>query len=239
MWRATNGVIDPGDAGEINVTKDFTYVPLVSAGSETRTLNDPTRVGKHVILAMETDAGDIVLTTSTAYDNGGGTTITFNDTGDYVEFVSIKKGSDIVWRIVGYDGVIGPAVGAGALNMEIVTTTNVLTAAESGKTFVLNSGTAFVTTLPAVDEGLNFKFYCGATGPTGGNHTIVPHGDNDNTIFGQCMVAGAVVAAADEGSINLIADKFIPGDWIEVFCDGTDWYVSGQVVTAAGCTFTT
>ena len=72
-------------------------------------------------------------------------------------------------------------------NVETVTTTNVITAAESGKTFILNSATA----------------------------------------------------AADEGSINLVADKFINGDYIEVFNDGVAWHVSGMVVTSGGCTFTT
>jgi hypothetical protein len=123
--------------------------------------------------------------------------------------------------------------------VEVVTTTNTLTAAESGRTYILNSATAFVTTLPVAAAGLRFKFYCGATEVTGGNHTIVPNSADDNEVHGQCIVAGAVVAAADEGSINLIADKFIQGDWVEVFSDGTSWYVSGQVVTSAGCTFTT
>mgnify|MGYP003152608834 CR=1 FL=1 len=122
-------------------------------------------------------------------------------------------------------------------NTELVTTTNAITAAESGKTFVLNSATAFVSTLPALAVGLRYKFYCGATEVTGGNHTIVP--TDDNTIHGECTVAGALVAAAAEGSINLVADSFIQGDWVEVFCDGVGWYVSGQVVTSGGCTFTT
>jgi len=124
-------------------------------------------------------------------------------------------------------------------NTEIVTTTNVLTAAESGKTLILNSATAFVTTLPAVAAGLRFNFYCGATGVTGGNHTIVPDGANDDTIYGSAEVAGAVVAASAEGSINLIADKFIAGDHLSLFCDGTNWYVQGSAVTSAGVTFTT
>lgn len=124
-------------------------------------------------------------------------------------------------------------------NTEIVTTTNVLTAAESGKTLILNSATAFVTTLPAVAAGLRFNFYCGATGVTGGNHTIVPNASNDDTIYGSAEVAGAVVAASAEGSINLIADKFIAGDHLSIFCDGTNWYVQGSAVTAAGITFTT
>mgnify|MGYP003135727852 FL=1 len=123
-------------------------------------------------------------------------------------------------------------------NVETVTTTNVITAAESGKTFILNSATAFVSTLPPKAAGLRYKFYGGATGVTGGNHTIVCTND-DNTIHGQCMVAGALVAAADEGSINLVADKWLNGDYIEVFNDGVAWHVSGMVVTSGGCTFTT
>ena len=123
-------------------------------------------------------------------------------------------------------------------NVEVVTTTNVITAAESGKTFILNSATAFVSTLPAKAAGLRYRFYCGATEVTGGNHTIVCTND-DNTIHGQCIVAGAVVVAADEGSINLVADNFKNGDYIDVFNDGTTWHVSGMVATSGGCTFTT
>jgi len=124
-------------------------------------------------------------------------------------------------------------------NTEIVTTTNVLTAAESGKTLILNSATAFVTTLPAKAAGLRFKFYVGGTIVSGGNHTIIPNAADDNTIFGQAVVAGVVVLATVEGSVNLIADLTLPGDWIEFFNDGTNWYVSGQIQTAAGLTFTT
>jgi len=122
-------------------------------------------------------------------------------------------------------------------NTELVTTTNAIAAAESGTTYVFNTATAFVTTLPALAKGLRYTFYAGATEVTGGNHTIVP--TEDNTIHGQCTVAGALIAAADEGSINLVADKFIQGDWVSVFSDGVGWYVSGQVVTSGGCTFTT
>jgi len=125
-----------------------------------------------------------------------------------------------------------------SVNTELVTTTNVLTTAESGATLVFNTATAFVTTLPSLLKGVRYKFYAGATEVTGGNHTIVCTND-DNTIHGQCIVAGDLVAAADEGSINLVADNFKQGDWVEVFCDGVGWYVSGQVVTAGGCTFTT
>ena len=122
--------------------------------------------------------------------------------------------------------------------VEVVTTTNVITAAESGRTFVLNSATAFVSTLPAKAAGLRYRFYAGATQVTGGNHTIVCSND-DNTIFGSVTVAGALVAGTVEGSINWVADTMLPGDWCEVFNDGTNWYVSGQATASGGITLTT
>lgn len=122
-------------------------------------------------------------------------------------------------------------------NIEVVTTTNAITAAESGKTFIINSATAFVSTLPAVAAGLRYRFVVGATIVTGGNHTIVP--TDDNTIYGGAIVAGAEVAASAEGSINLIADLTLPGDQLDVICDGTNWYVNGHIVTSGGLTFTT
>ena len=124
-------------------------------------------------------------------------------------------------------------------NLEVVTTTNVLTAAESGKILILNSATAFVTTLPAVAAGLRFTFIAGATQVTGGNHTIVPNASNDNTIYGETNVAGATVPASAEGSINWVADTILPGDRIDVVCDGTNWYVSGMAAATGAITFTT
>lgn len=124
-------------------------------------------------------------------------------------------------------------------NTEVVTAANVIAAAESGSTFILNSATAFASTLPVVAAGLRFRFIVGATIVTGGNHTIVPNAADDNTIYGGAVVAGAEVAASAEGSINLIADLTLPGDQLDVFCDGTNWYVNGHFVTASSLTFTT
>ena len=121
---------------------------------------------------------------------------------------------------------------------EVVTTTNVITAAESGKTFILNSTTPFVSTLPTAATGLRYRFYAGASQVTGGNHTVVCT-NNDNTIYGSVTVAGVVVAGTVEGSINFVADTMLPGDWVEVFNDGTNWYVSGQATASGAITLTT
>ena len=128
-------------------------------------------------------------------------------------------------------------------NTEVVVADNVLTAAESGKTFILNAITAILTTLPAVAAGLRFNFYVGALGVANAqNHIIRTNAANDNTIFGGAIVAGSEVAASAEGDINIVGTSgttALPGDFVSVFCDGTNWYANGRATTAGAITFTT
>lgn len=118
---------------------------------------------------------------------------------------------------------------------QAITADTTLTAADSGKTFLLDAiGEAI--TLPALEEGLYFKFLCQVTTATSDWTIVTPGGINK--IYGSAQVAGAVVAASAEDTITLVVAKFLPGDWVTLECDGTNWYVEGSVVTAAGCTFT-
>lgn len=108
-----------------------------------------------------------------------------------------------------------------------------LTPADSGKTFLLDAVGEAIT-LPAPTEGVNFKFLCDTTTATT-DWTIVASTD---VIYGSAQVAGAVVAASAENTITLVVAKFLPGDWVTLESDGTNWYVEASVVTTAGCTFT-
>jgi len=125
-------------------------------------------------------------------------------------------------------------------NVEVVTTTNVITAAESGKTFFLNSGTDFVSTLPAPAAGLRFKFVV-TTAATTTAHTIVTTA-GANVIYGAVATtdgnASLLASAEDTISLTKTATGGIVGDQVEVICDGTNYYVSGLVSVAAGITFT-
>lgn len=121
-------------------------------------------------------------------------------------------------------------------NTEVVTTTNVITAAESGTTYFLNAATGWVNTLPAPAVGLRYKFIV-TTQPTSGNITIVSNG-GANVIEGSADVNSARVLAANEDSINIVASTAIVGDWVEVISDGTSWFVDGFSGAAGGITFT-
>lgn len=96
-------IADPGNAGAIPVTGSG-YVPIVTAGAETRTLAAPTFAGQVIQLAMKTDGGDAVVTCATGINQTGNNTITFNDAGDVVTLEAIYVGANLRWRVLRNDG---------------------------------------------------------------------------------------------------------------------------------------
>lgn len=123
---------------------------------------------------------------------------------------------------------------------EVVTSTNVITAAETGKHFMLNATAAFVSTLPAPALGLEYFFHIGATEPTT-SHTIVTNA-SANIIVGNIATTedalGSVATVTDADTISFIANKAVHGDFCHVYCDGTNWYVDGMTKAQDGMTTT-
>lgn len=118
-------------------------------------------------------------------------------------------------------------------DMVAVSEDKVITAAESGSIFLLDAiGEAI--TLPAVSAGLNYEFIVTDTVATTDWTITAPA----SVIYGSAEVAGAVVAASAENTITLVVAKALPGDYIKLVSDGTNWYVRGSVATALGVTFT-
>ena len=122
----------------------------------------------------------------------------------------------------------------------VLTTTKTVAAFETGTRFILNTATAFVTTLPAPAAGLEFWFYIGATEPTT-SHTVVTNA-SANIINGNLVspdVDGTnVVNAADADTISFIASKALHGDFAHVWSDGTNWYLDGMSSAFDGMTTT-
>lgn len=138
------------------------------------------------------------------------------------------------YYITKVDGNLVPAEGSGFLDInETLTADKTLTIEDAGKKYKLDAIGEDIT-LPAVTDGVNYKFTCETTTVTS-DWTITAA---TAVIQGSVTVAGVVIPASDESLITLVIAKFLPGDWIELESDGTNWYVSGQVVTALGCVFT-
>jgi hypothetical protein len=128
---------------------------------------------------------------------------------------------------------------AGKTPVVTLAATRQVKAEESGTTFFLAHATEFVTTLPAPAAGLKYKFVC-KIAPAGANYTVVTSGSANLFIgFVVCHAdgAGATVATAGD-TISFVGSQAIVGDWVEVECDGTSWYVTGMAGVAAGVTIT-
>lgn len=111
-----------------------------------------------------------------------------------------------------------------------------LTQAQSGSEVFLNAAAGFAITLPAVAAGLVFRFTVAAAFATT-NFTIITPGLAD-LIQGGATVAGADVPAEDEDTISFVATAEKKGDFVDVWSDGTSWFVNGRGTTAGSITFT-
>lgn len=142
------------------------------------------------------------------------------------------------------NGFIGNLIGnvagtvTGLAAVTTLTALSTLTAAQSGRTFFLNSATEFVTTLPAPAAGLVYTFIVGAA-PSGASYTIVTNA-SANIIKGQAVNAAG--AAGDTGTaddtISFVDAQAVAGDSVTVISDGTSWFAYGMCAVAAGITFT-
>lgn len=120
----------------------------------------------------------------------------------------------------------GMAYDAKYSNVVTVTDNLTLTADDSGKVYIVTADAKNIT-LPAVAEGLNFRFING--------------GADGAVLLKVTPVSSAVIgtianAAADSvaggvdgkyfGNTKATANK---GDWCELLCDGADWFIVGGV----------
>lgn len=108
-------MLDPGPSGVLPRSFDG-IVHLVTAGAETRTLPVPTKAGLRLKLCMKTYVGNCVVTVASAYDETGGTTLTFSAAGQFVALESYEVAAGVfAWRVMALDGVTGPTLNVGAL----------------------------------------------------------------------------------------------------------------------------
>ena len=125
---------------------------------------------------------------------------------------------------------------------EDTTAANTLTAAECGKTIMLNSATEFATTLPAPSAGCRFKFIVKAA-PASASYTIV-------STSGADIIAVTVneleTDTADDGPYDDNADTVtfvdgvaVEGDFLDCISDGTKYYCNGQTNADGGITTAT
>lgn len=158
-----------------------------------------------------------------------------NESTKYTHFSNLAVGTANGGGSILINGV---ELGGGLAETVAVATT--LTAADSGKTFILDAAAGKTITLPALADGLKFKFIVGAAFAT--DNWIIGSAEGDN-ISGIIADMGSIVAgvpAAAEDQINFVASAETIGDWIELVADlgNTQWLVSGMCAANGGITAT-
>lgn len=94
---------DPGNAGAISVSRSG-YVPLVSAGAETRTVALPTFVGQELSLMTDTYVGNIVITFAAAINQAGNTIATMGAVRDFLKVQGVTVAGALRWQVIANDG---------------------------------------------------------------------------------------------------------------------------------------
>lgn len=122
-----------------------------------------------------------------------------------------------------------------------------LLAANSGKAHIVANVSADRTfTLPSVENGLDFELFA-TVGAADGHDWIITTGSDTNYYLGavthldtDAVAAGIeVVSVAPDGNSNSKLQVNLPagGTRVRFICDGTNWIVSGQVVSVTAPAF--
>lgn len=148
--------------------------------------------------------------------------------------------SSKVKRTFGSLSVGGSSISAKESQQEL-SVASTLTIDGSEKTFYLNSATEFATTLPpvATSQGFHARFIVKAA-PVGASYTIASTAAN---------ISGSILSPADSATssassagtpittITFVDSKAVVGDFIDISCDGTNFYVTGVSSVFDGITF--
>lgn len=116
---------DPGNAKNIAPAINPCFVPIVTAGAETRTVPVPIAEGLVLVLYGRTLAGACTVTVTGGYDADGSTGFVLASAGDFAVLVSIEAAANTYrWRLVKGDFASDiEGIGAAATGLSAVETT--------------------------------------------------------------------------------------------------------------------
>ena len=125
---------------------------------------------------------------------------------------------------------------------EDLTATKQLSPSDSGKVLFLNATSEFTTTLPSAADagaGWNCKFIVKAA-PSGAAYVVTEKTADDTNIIitnGINELTDTVGPSNTGHTTITFADGVaIAGDYVELLCDGTNYYATGQTKADGGIT---
>ena len=122
----------------------------------------------------------------------------------------------------------------------VVSAATTLTKDQSGCTVSADTSGAYTITLPSLQPHLSYRFVARAVGAL----VAVTCGAGNfvrgfvSTSAGAAAQSAVVANGTTHIKVNFTATAVI-GDYFDLYCDGTRWYVRGASQAAAGITITT
>lgn len=124
---------------------------------------------------------------------------------------------------------------------ETLTVAVTLVDTQCGSIFFLNATTEFATTLPLPLAGCSFKFIVKAA-PAAADYTVLTSASANILIGGinelEVDTTNDGPYDADGDTVTFADGVAAVGDYVEMFSDGTSWYISGQANLDGGITVT-
>lgn len=152
----------------------------------------------------------------------------YNDNGTIRQIANLDEAQTFSNKTLTSPTITNPTITGlvGAVTSEIVTTTNVIAASESGTTFFLNAATEFASTLPAPAQGLFYRFIV-TDAPETADYTIGTNAAAQilaGQVFGSDGTDGDSETTPTATTITFVAGASVVGDMAEVWSDGTSWF---------------
>lgn len=204
ILTGNNGaVISTGGSGRGRVILNGAVVVNTTAGAANN--------AHGVVVASSTDSLQI---------NGGGIEAPTGGSGSHTEIKDVGK----IANRFDENGLVLRSI---TCPTEVVTSANVITTVENGKTFYLNNADGFPHTLPPPELGLEYEFIV-QTAPVGGAYTIGSD-SGDNVMFGTFLdIVGELTYFASKDEISFVAGTAVVGDRLKVKADASRWYCKAK-----------
>ena len=126
---------------------------------------------------------------------------------------------------------LGSRASFGGTVVENITAAKTLDPSDSGKVFTIDQDSAFSITLPTAKQagaGWTARFIVTDVGSN--DVKIIPNSSEDTLIgmIGSADSSGGESAESGVDELVFVSGNAGPGDWAELICDGSNFYVSGQ-----------
>jgi len=120
-----------------------------------------------------------------------------------------------------------PYIGGSSGAIKTLASSQSLYMADSGKTFICSQAGAYDITLPAVGDakGWTGTFFLGTAGS---NDFDIVGGTEDVMRGVECGDTNVVIDAADK--VTFVASNAVVGERVDIFCDGSHYYVTMYAV---------